>query len=355
MLTAVVLMRDSRPRCKHSKKKSTCPSDENEIEFPQWWTGAVPTYLGPDGRTEPDLRKHIFRLLRIATEFYTNFDRPASYTDNRKHKHLFAIITPMLALYTWRDGVAFLSQEIDYFWERAVIGPNVEDFAHLKISRKYAENLYPHLKSWLAEVEVLLDPQLFREDDRLINEARDLLEQSFNLKQETTDTFQLLIGAIAIRDSEVQKQLARESRIQARRSTALTALAAIYLPLSLTTGIFGMNVSEINQAQPKYWAVLALGFGLLAGTFPFLLWIFFDKDDEDKKREESPAPGRRRDNQASGPSVTANGDLRESDGLRITQTDAGILRRRTTMSSRMSGVATGELRPSTLVRPGDIV
>jgi hypothetical protein len=180
MLTAVVLMRDSRPRCKHSKKKSTCPSDENEIEFPQWWTGAVPTYLGPDGRTEPDLRKHIFRLLRIATEFYTNFDRPASYTDNRKHKHLFAIITPMLALYTWRDGVTFLSQEIDYFWERAVIGPNVEDFAHLKISRKYAENLYPHLKSWLAEVEVLLDPQLFREDDRLINEARDLLEQSFN-------------------------------------------------------------------------------------------------------------------------------------------------------------------------------
>jgi hypothetical protein len=116
-----------------------------------------------------------------------------------------------------------------------------------------------------------------------------------------------------------------------------------------------MNISEINQAQPKYWAVLALGFGLLAGTLPFLLWIFFDKDDEDKKREESPAPGQRRDDQGSGPSVTANGDIRESDGLRITQTDAGILRRRTTMSSRMSRVATGELRPSTLVRPGDIV
>jgi hypothetical protein len=261
----------------------------------------------------------------------------------------------MLAFYAWRDGVAFLSQEIDYFWERAVIGPNVEDFAHLKISRKYAENLYRDLKSWLTEVEALLEPELFRNEDRLVNQARDLLEQSFNLKQETTDTFQLLIGAIAIRNSEIQKQLARESRIQARRSTALTALAAIYLPLSLTTGIFDMNVSEINQAQPKYWAVLALGFGLLVGTLPFLLWIFLDRDDEDKKREKSSTPGRRRDDQRSVTSATSNGDARESDDLRTKQRDAGIVRRRTTMSSRMSRVATGELRPSTLAQSGDIV
>jgi hypothetical protein len=83
MLTAVVLMRDSRPRCKHTKKNSTSPPDENEVELYQWWTGAVPTYLGPGGRTEPDLRKHIFRLLRIATEYFTNLQIPRSYADNR--------------------------------------------------------------------------------------------------------------------------------------------------------------------------------------------------------------------------------------------------------------------------------
>jgi hypothetical protein len=62
-------------------------------------------------------------------------------------------------------------------------------------------------------MESLLEPNHYRNEARLLHELKDLLDQVSNLKQETTDTFQLLIGAIAIRDSEIQKQLARESRI----------------------------------------------------------------------------------------------------------------------------------------------
>jgi hypothetical protein len=206
-------------------------------------------------------------------------------------------------------------------------------------------------------MESLLEPNHYRNEARLLHGLKDLLDQVSNLKQETTDTFQLLIGAIAIRDSEIQRfrsnWLGRVG--YKRRSTALTALAAIYLPLSLTTGIFGTNISEIGQGKSKYWAVLALGLGLLVVTLPFLLWIFFDKDDEEKKRGKSPAPGQRRDDQGSGPSVLSDRDIRESDDLRTKQRDAGILRRRTTMSLRMSRVATGELHSNVPVRSSDMV
>lgn len=46
---------------------------------------------------------------------------------------------------------------------------------------------------------------------------------------------------------------------QARRATLLTILAVIYLPLTLVTGISGMNIKEINAGAPLAWAcVVAL-------------------------------------------------------------------------------------------------
>lgn len=97
----------------------------------------------------------------------------------------------------------------------------------------------------------------------------ELRNKCASIKQDINDTTTLLIGAIGILD-------ARDSRIQARRSTALTALAAVYLPLSLTTGIFGMNIWEINAGIPKWWAVVAIGIGLLVVSIPLFVWIFVE-------------------------------------------------------------------------------
>jgi hypothetical protein len=350
-------MGGSRPHRKDRRKTIHLPP-EMEIVLPEWWSTTVPTYLGPGGKMEPDLRQHLVRLLGDAAVYSTNmrWSRFIVIVKDQKWMNPFSIMVAFLiATCSWRDGAAFLQEEIEFFWERAIIGPSVDDFARLKGSRKYAENICRDLKNWLAEVEPLLEPNKYRDDARSLNDLKDLLTQVSGLKQETTDTFQLLIGAIAIRDSEIQKQLARESRIQARRSTALTALAAIYLPLSLTTGIFGMNISEISQGAPKYWAVLAMGFGLLVVTLPFLLWIFFDKDDEDENRDKRPTSDQRQDGRGSGSSVTVNDAVREDDKFRGQQRDAGIVRRRTTMSSRMSRVATGELRPNVPARSSDMV
>ena len=184
-------------------------------------------------------------------------------------------------------------------------------------------------------------PKIDRGGARAWDELKDVLGQIQGLKQEIGDTFQLLIGAIAIKDSEIQKKLARESRVQARRSTALTALAAIYLPLSLTTGVFGMNTLEIEKGVPKYWAVLAMGIGLLVITLPFLIWIFLGKDDEDETRDRLLASGPRG---AGGKGRIAgrviDGDdnraLGDSDARSVHAKPLAPIRRRTTRFSQAS-------------------
>ena len=39
---------------------------------------------------------------------------------------------------------------------------------------------------------------------------------------------------------------------QSRRATLLTLLAAFYLPLTLVTGIFGMNIAEFDVQKPSF-------------------------------------------------------------------------------------------------------
>lgn len=88
------------------------------------------------------------------------------------------------------------------------------------------------------------------------------------------DEIQLFIGSVQVRDSEAMRQ-------QAERATMLTLLAAVYLPLQLVTGIFGMNIWEINAGAPKWWAclaALAVAGGLTSGLIAAYLML--------KKRQE---------------------------------------------------------------------
>ncbi|OTA67318.1 hypothetical protein K449DRAFT_401828 [Hypoxylon sp. EC38] len=64
------------------------------------------------------------------------------------------------------------------------------------------------------------------------------------------DTFQLLMSSITVLDSETSIQ-------QAHYGQKLAQLAMIYVPLSFVTGIFGMNIKEINGAKVPGWVCLA--------------------------------------------------------------------------------------------------
>lgn len=278
-MTAIVLIGAMKPDW-------SCLLDDSFREFaqPAWWLPAVPTYLAGN---QTDVPKYLMRLLQAVAQDIAALGLPRIYDSDteRDLEYCHELYIPYrLVMTTWKDGVQFLIRETDYFWEQAIKGPDVNDFTRLKASKRYAQTLYEDLGAWMVKMEGLLAPKTDRGGARAWDELKDVLGQIQGLKQEIGDTFQLLIGAIAIKDSEIQKKLARESRVQARRSTALTALAAIYLPLSLTTGVFGMNTLEIEKGVPKYWAVLAMGIGLLVVTMPFLVWIFLDKDDVDETR-----------------------------------------------------------------------
>ncbi|OAG04115.1 uncharacterized protein CC84DRAFT_888453 [Paraphaeosphaeria sporulosa] len=92
-----------------------------------------------------------------------------------------------------------------------------------------------------------------------IQNLRRILKDAENLQGFLIDTFQLLMSSVSVRESRLSIEQARLSAEQARRSAWLTQLASVYLPLSVVTGIFGMNLKEISEGPPRWWwAVVVL-------------------------------------------------------------------------------------------------
>lgn len=88
------------------------------------------------------------------------------------------------------------------------------------------------------------------------------------------ETFQLLVNTVAVRDSQYSITQAKEALKQTQeglkqteQSVFLTTLAAVHLPLSLASGLFGMNLNEINGAAPRVWAFIVVVVGLTLLTF----------------------------------------------------------------------------------------
>ncbi|KAL2070688.1 hypothetical protein VTL71DRAFT_13714 [Oculimacula yallundae] len=77
-----------------------------------------------------------------------------------------------------------------------------------------------------------------------------LIEETVTLEAFLMETFQLLMSSASVQDSQM-------SINQSRRSTQLTLLALIYVPLSFVTGIFGMNVQQINSSGLDIWVCFA--------------------------------------------------------------------------------------------------
>ncbi|KAF2108105.1 cora-like Mg2+ transporter protein-domain-containing protein [Lophiotrema nucula] len=93
-----------------------------------------------------------------------------------------------------------------------------------------------------------------------ISNLRRVLDDSEKLQAFLSDTFQLLMSSISVRDSRISAEEAVKSSrqailnaYQARQSAWLTQLATMYLPLSVLTGIFGMNIKELNDAHASFW------------------------------------------------------------------------------------------------------
>ena len=91
-----------------------------------------------------------------------------------------------------------------------------------------------------------------------------VMEDLGKLEKELNDEIHLIIGAVTVQDSDANKT-------QTERATLLTLLAAVYLPLTLVTGIFGMNIREVDEGKPTWWACVIVLAVVAACTVAFYL------------------------------------------------------------------------------------
>ncbi|KAF2716088.1 hypothetical protein K431DRAFT_29739 [Polychaeton citri CBS 116435] len=92
---------------------------------------------------------------------------------------------------------------------------------------------------------------------------QEISNRSRSLERFLMDSFNLLISSTSVMEAEAAVQ-------QGIRSQRLTNLAFLYIPLSFVTGVFGMNVREINGSPLSIWVpVVAVGItlGLTAVLF----------------------------------------------------------------------------------------
>lgn len=85
---------------------------------------------------------------------------------------------------------------------------------------------------------------------------------------------QLIMATMACEQTDMALEEASISKRNMERSTIFAALAAFYLPLSLATGIFGMNVRGVETKNPLAWwafVVLAVGLPTLSVVFVWVL------------------------------------------------------------------------------------
>ena len=75
-----------------------------------------------------------------------------------------------------------------------------------------------------------------------------LRERLDAIKEDLNEEIQLAIGSVQVHDAQTMKK-------QTTWTMVLTVLAAIYLPMTLVTGIFGMNITEISTdaTTPNAW------------------------------------------------------------------------------------------------------
>jgi len=178
--------------------------------------------------------------------------------------HSFKII---LTLSAWRDGLQRLSNELEMLLDETAEQPHDRTFMGVNNCRRHAQSAHSDMYQWVGPS---LSAEHGREDHEWVKKiyGRTTIEEFERLRNWASDLRQEFRDVSKVLDSKVQQELVRDSREQARRATELTVLAAIYLSLSLTTGVFGMNIWEINEGKPKWWAVFAFGLALSFQYWP---------------------------------------------------------------------------------------
>jgi hypothetical protein len=129
----------------------------------------------------------------------------------------------------------------------------------------------------------------YRPNETPVNSSQRIADDAKALEKFLTSSLELLMMSIALGDSQ---RAERDSK----RADMLTWLAAVYVPLSFVTGIFGMNLRELNGSSLPFWICLeVLGVVLLATAtmvVMFMAWArFCGRSSKNPKRSREMEDG----------------------------------------------------------------
>jgi Mg2+ and Co2+ transporter CorA len=92
----------------------------------------------------------------------------------------------------------------------------------------------------------------------LLDRQAELEKRLDAIKEDLNEEIQVAVGTVQVHDAQLMKEQATVTARRTAWTVALTVLAAVYLPMTLVTGIFGMNITEVSSektAPNAWWAV----------------------------------------------------------------------------------------------------
>ena len=116
-------------------------------------------------------------------------------------------------------------------------------------------------------------------DIRNLPDALGRLDGRINAMMKTVnEEIQVVIGSVQVEDAKTMKRQTEKMKRQTEWTVVLAVLAAVYLPMTVVTGIFGMNIREMEapSTMPDRWSVFkvwGLAFGAtLGGILAYAAW-----------------------------------------------------------------------------------
>lgn len=185
----------------------------------------------------------------------------------REHALLY-----ILAGSLWSSNMVYLSEEVKRISFRLVQKPQKDTDTLLHQLREDLDFLRTEVKHALRYAPLGLEEYFARDEASTpvdsdstgshgatpIKVLRNIEEDAATLEAFLNNTLNLVMASIAMRDSE--------------RASILTWMAAIYVPLSFVTGIYGMNLRELNDSSLPIWVCFEV-LGVVLVLTIVLVWV----------------------------------------------------------------------------------
>lgn len=178
----------------------------------------------------------------------------------------------LMADHLWTTNMRYLDKQVKEISFEHIQNPRTDTDTELHELREDLEFAKTEIKQTLRYApeelrEYFVSGQAWRSTSSGSHRPRDTplrpLEQTAEdaaaLQEFLTNSLNFLLASIAVRDSQ--------------RAEMLTWLAAIYVPLSFVTGIFGINLRELNDSSLPIWVCFEV-LGVVLVLTLALVWFY---------------------------------------------------------------------------------